>query len=180
MGLIEKIQTVLLHPSEFFENIASEKGFVEAFKYLVVLSLIPLAVNLIMTLPPFSSTVNVVTLGLALGVYLISLLLSFITAGILHLFAMLLSGKGDYSATYKVMAYSYTAYLLVGWIPIIGIVFSLYSIYAMVRGLSVLHKISMLRALVIVLALIVVVAVIAFIIGIFTSFWLFSFVQSSL
>jgi hypothetical protein len=41
MGLFEKCKKVLLTPSEFFEKIKTERDILEAFKYLVVLSLIP-------------------------------------------------------------------------------------------------------------------------------------------
>lgn len=180
MGFIEKIRTVLLHPSKFFENIKSEKGIVEAFKYTFLLNLIGLVVNLIGAFPPFSSTVDVVAMGVAVLLYLIGLLGLFVTSGIVHLFAMLLGGKGKYSTTYKAMAYGDTPSLLLGWIPFAGFIFYLYALYLSIKGVSILHKISMLRAIVAILALIIIIVIISAILGSVISLWLYSFIQSSL
>lgn len=166
MGLVEKIKKVILSPSEFFERIKAEKGIGGAFKYLAILSLINLAVGIIgfaFNVPSISPLGNLSTflpllgdLATVLGIvilvviYIGGLILSFVGAGFIHLFARLLKGKGDYSATYKALIYASTPSLLLGWIPWVGIIFGIYSFYLSLKGISKLHEVSMGRALVMV------------------------------
>jgi hypothetical protein len=131
IGILQKAKKVMLEPSKFFNSIKSEKGEKPAFVYLAVISLVTLAAGLMTTylgLPLIPSLTGYSTelfagmlLALPLFIYVAELALSFVSAGIVHIFAYLLKGKGDYSATYKALAYSNTPSLLFGWIPIAGI-----------------------------------------------------------
>jgi len=168
MSIIEKIKKVVLSPSEFFGKIKAERGFVEAFKYLSILSLVNLVIGIVALLLsisfisplgslsiPLPFLDNLAILGGIVGLivsYAVGLILCFIAVGIIHLFAKLFKGSGDYSATYKALVYANTPSLLLGWLPWIGIIFSLYSFYLLLKGISKLHSVSMLRALVIVIA----------------------------
>jgi hypothetical protein len=165
IGLVEKIKKVILSPSEFFERIKAERGVGEAFKYLAILSLVNLVVGIVsfmLSIPSVTSLGNLSTflpllrapataLGIAIPfvIYIGSLILSFVEAGFIHLFAKLLKGKGEYSATYKALVYASTPSLLLGWIPWVGIIFGIYSFYLSLKGISKLHEVSMGRALII-------------------------------
>lgn len=176
MNLVGRIKKVITNPTEFFENVKFEKGVGNAFKYLAILSLINLIVSIISvefsvpSISALSSLMNLfnitgvssLLLGIALPVifYIVGLVLSFVGAGIIHLFARLLKGKGDYSATYKALTYASTPSLLLGWIPWVGIIFSIYSFYLSLKGISKLHEVSMGRAFVIVFVVPFVIALI--------------------
>lgn len=179
MGLVDKIKKVILSPSEFFEAVRAERGVGTAFKYLAILSLINLVVgilgyvlsipsisplgNLVPFLPELGTMSGLVGIGTPIMFYIIALIGSFIGAAIIHLFARLLKGKGDYSATYKALTYANTPSLLLGWVPWVGIIFGLYSFYLGLKGISKLHNVSMIRAFVI---LFVIPFVIAFILSV--------------
>jgi hypothetical protein len=183
IGLVEKIKKVILSPSEFFERIKAERGVGEAFKYLAILSLVNLVVDIvsfILSIPSISPLGNLSTflpllgapataLGIAipLVIYIGSLILSFVKAGFIHLFAKLLKGKGDFSATYKALVYASTPSLLLGRIPWVGIIFAIYSFYLSLKGISKLHKVGMGRALIILFVIpVVIILVIALAIGV--------------
>lgn len=171
MGIVEKAKKVFLHPSKFFDSIKSEKGVKEAFKYTAVISIVSVIGSFIASaslmsflsllgLPQEGSLFTGMSYILPIVMYVVVLLSSFVGAGIIHLIAMLLKGKGNYAATYKAMMYANTPSSLLGWIPLLGFVFSLYSIYLEIMGISKLHNVSMLRAAAIVLIIPIVVAVI--------------------
>jgi hypothetical protein len=82
----------------------------------------------------------------------------FIGAGILHLLVMLIVGSRNagYEGTFRVGAYSAVT-TLVSWIPIIGLIASLYGIYLAIMGIREVHNTSTGKAAIVVLIPAVVV-----------------------
>lgn len=162
MDLISKIKMSTMSPTKFFNGIKSEKGLVEAFKYYAILSLINLVVTLIEI---FSGLSYLSSYGAGLGiatpiaVYLVGLVGSFIGAGILHIFISLLGGKQGFYNTYKAAIYASTPSLLLGWIPYVGVIIGIYSLYLLVKGVSILQKMTMKRAFVAAVLIPVVIAI---------------------
>ena len=169
-GLVDKAKLVMTNPFKFFQSIKSE-GIKDAFKYLALLSLVYMVVLIIAfsvpslsilggaeglapLLGPYGSATGV---ALAVVLYIMGLVLSFVSVGIIHLFVKLMKGKGDYGATYKALIYASTPSMLLGWIPYIGTIIGLYTLYLELKGVSILHKIGMGRALLAVLVIPVVV-----------------------
>lgn len=167
MEFIDKIVKIFSSPTTLFFQVKEERGIRKAFQFYAILILVPLLIDfctyyleLPFTLMFFkhfkflekwipSSVIFIL-------IYPIFLIFAFISGGIYHLFAKLWKGKGDYSATFKVVVYSGVPSLLFGWLPyFLFIVPSLYSLYLMVKGFSILHEVSMWRALGIVLMLII-------------------------
>ncbi len=156
MGIVDKIKIVMAHPSEFFRKIKDEKGLGNASKYLAILSLVyvvPIAVLTAFAVGvsnPFSGVfTNLFGVGMVIFLYAISLVSAFVGSGVLHVFARILKGKGNFSATFKAVVYGDTPALLLGWIPLVSIVAGIYSLYLVIKGISVLHSVSMGRAFVI-------------------------------
>ena len=160
MGLVEKVRKVLLHPSEFFDDVRFE-GIGDAFKYLAVLGLVDVLLGtlLYMLLPSISPLGNTLqsyigagsftaTTGVAVGagLYVAILVIPFVGAGVLHLFVRLFGGHGSYADTYKVVVYGNTPAYLFGWLPFVGALAALYSLYLWIKGVSRLHGMSMLRS----------------------------------
>jgi len=107
-----------------------------------------------------------VVLGILIGlpvILLMSWLMLFAGAGIIHLFVLLLGGKQGYVETFKVLAYS-TAPALFGFIPLIGHAAAIYSIILQVFGIHKRHKMSMGRAVAVILLPLAILFVL-FIIG---------------
>jgi len=174
LSFTEKVKKVMTSPTEFFEKIKGEEGIGEAFKYYIIFSLI---YNLLFgTLTVFGlSGVPIEEMGpfAVLGIFLpiVSFILSlfsvFIITGIIHVFAMVFGGKGDYSATFKAMAYGATPSLLFGWLPFVGPIFSIYSLYLQLKGISALHQVSMGRAFLIIFLIPLIIVIILFMLGFF-------------
>jgi len=76
----------------------------------------------------------------------------FLTALVTHLMVVLLVGSGHsgFGATFRVVSYSSVTSLL-GWIPFIGWIFSLYRLYLATVGIRKMHGMTTGRALVVVL-----------------------------
>jgi hypothetical protein len=175
--LLEKIKKVIFQPNEFFESVKTEVGIMEAFKFFVIVSLVYLVFTIILFLAkpsmllggflgfgPFSGLFGVIGISIPIFIYISLIVSTFVGAAIIHIVAMLLGGKGDYSATYKALAYAATPSLLAGWIPFLGILAGLYSFYLAIVGISKLHEVSMGKAVAIILIPVVVFAIIAAII----------------
>jgi hypothetical protein len=76
----------------------------------------------------------------------------FLTALVTHLLVILVVGSGHsgFGATFRVVSYSSVTSLL-GWIPLIGWIFSLYRLYLATVGIRKMHGTTTGRALVVVL-----------------------------
>jgi hypothetical protein len=159
MPLIEKIKSVLLHPTKFFESLKKEKGVKTAFRYYLILSFISFILGTIITftfnkyiysfwsriygwpfpIPPL--TLETIVLSPFIW-YLVGLGLSFIAAGILHVWILIFGGKEEYSKTYQLWAYSLTPGFVFGWIPFLGFFAFIYDLFLLILGTQKLHGIS--------------------------------------
>jgi len=75
--------------------------------------------------------------------FLCIIIMPFISAGIMHLFAgIIFKGQGRYKDAYRVVVYSLTPAYLFGWL-IFGF---FWQIYLIVKGVSVTYRMSMLRS----------------------------------
>jgi hypothetical protein len=76
----------------------------------------------------------------------------FLTALVMHLLVILVVGSGHsgFGATFRVVAYSSVTSLL-GWLPFIGWIFSLYRLYLATVGIRQMHSTTTGRALLVVL-----------------------------
>ncbi len=184
MGLVEKAKTVMTNPSAFFEKIKYEQGIKGAFVYLAIFSLIDLAIVSAGIILGFNQILSVFLGGLMI-IFLIllypaTLLLTFLSVGFVHIFARLLKGRGNYAATYKALIYGNTPSYIFGWVPVLGVVFSIYSIYLNIKGLSKLHDVSMLRAAGILFMPVIAVIAITMTIAGFLAYWASSYLISSI
>lgn len=148
-NLLEKFRGVVFAPTKFFESVRKEKGFREAFIFVAVVSFLSIALNYLFDRAVYVQLAAVFGVSaeiVALVAFIASVITSFALFGFLHLFVMLLGGRKGFDNTYKAFGYA-SAPNVLGWVPFVGILFALWSIYLEVKGLSVLHKMSMWRAL---------------------------------
>ncbi len=157
MDLLETIKKSWFHPKEFFSSLGpADIG--GAWKYYALISLVPLVLMLILfgamgaafaalsgfgALAPFLGGLLIV---IPIAMYIGMIILVFVGAAISHIFVYLVGGRQGYARTFQASTYGTTPGVLLGWIPFIGIIFYLWSIYTYVTGISVLHKMSMGRA----------------------------------
>lgn len=98
----------------------------------------------------------------------------FIGAGILHLLVMLIVGSRNagFAGTFRVSAYS-SVTSLVSWIPVIGLIASLYGIYLAVVGVREVHSTTTGKAALVVLIPALIVLFLIFVIVVLFSAALF-------
>jgi hypothetical protein len=90
----------------------------------------------------------------------------FITGSWTHLFVRAFGGRKGYGNTMKAFAYGNTPLLLFGWIPFVGMLFSIWALVLNIIGIGQLHGISTGRAVGAVLLGIVVLVIIGVVIGV--------------
>ena len=152
---VEKAKAVLMTPTQFFGGVGAEQGYSEALKYYAIFALIGFVAGIGKGL---LGGLGITTLLIA-GVtsYVLSIIITFLSAGITHILAKLIGGAKGFDKTYRLYVYAMTPVLLIGWIPIVSLIGMLYSFYLTMKGLSVVYGMSMRRAAVIVILPILVI-----------------------
>jgi hypothetical protein len=83
-----------------------------------------------------------------------------------HLFVRAFGGRKGYRNTIKAFAYGYTPVFLFGWLPFVGMLFSIWALILNIIGIRQLHEISTGRAIGAVLVGIAALTIIAVLIGV--------------
>jgi hypothetical protein len=112
---LDKYKLLLMKPVVFYKKVAKEKEYMSIALFIAAFAFIGELVEFIMWLPQlmggtFAGAELWFTLGASVaGVIaspLIVVLVSFISAALVHLGVMYFKGKGDYFITWKVVAYA--------------------------------------------------------------------------
>jgi len=167
MDYLEKLKAVMFSPSKFFAGIAKESDIMPALKFAVITTLILsviLGIFLTAAFTFFASSLAIIPgLGqllaiaamsggiLILPIVIIFMLIImvfglFINSAVLHIFAKLLGGSGNFSSSFKAVSYS-IAPLILAWIPLIGFIAAIWEIVLLTIGLSKLHRTNIIRAI---------------------------------
>lgn len=166
MDLVDTVKGFLMQPVESFQK-ARGTTLGDAIKYYIILLLINAFLTMIVALVFASSVMSVIaqamgqvgmgeiflaeTIGLIVGaiiLVILSFVLLFVVAGWLHLFVYLLGGRKGYAETAKAMIFGSTPYLLIGWIPVIGLfIGGIWSLVLEILGIRELHQVSTGRAI---------------------------------
>jgi len=91
----------------------------------------------------------------------------FISGSWAHLFVRAFGGRKGYGNTIKAFAYGNTPVFLFGWLPFVGMLFSLWALVLNIIGIRQLHEISTGRAVGAVLLSIVALIIVGVLIGLF-------------
>jgi hypothetical protein len=111
----------------------------------ITVSLLP---DILVNIPVDPGSTALEMVFLATVVILALLLTLFILAGLLHLFVYLFGGRERYTETVKVVIFGSTPFMLIGWIPMFGLVIGgLWSIILFIIGVRELHGITTMRAI---------------------------------
>ncbi|MBI4532923.1 MAG: YIP1 family protein [Candidatus Melainabacteria bacterium] len=124
-------KVILFSPQVFFRTMPTEGGYKDPLLFLAV-----------------SAGVNAVLAGLMslqlplIGlIFIASLIAVFVGSAVACFLSQAMSGKGNYEATFRVIAYS-EATLLFVWLPILGLVPALYTLVLNYIGLKQVHQLS--------------------------------------
>lgn len=135
-----QVKEIFLHTESFFRSLSFQSPWREPCLFLATTTVVQgLALAIVER--------QVVPVLLAMPVGFAS---CFLVALIMHGLAKLLGGKAIYKATFICIAYASAANLL-SWMPLVGKLIGLFSIYLNIVGLSQAHQISRARAAAVVL-----------------------------
>jgi hypothetical protein len=145
MSLIDRIKGIVLEPKAEWPKIAAEPATTQSIYtgYAMLLAAIgPLA-----TLVGFSDLGVAWALRIAVGSYVISLVIVFLLAMIVDVLAPSFGGQKDFIAALKLTVYSYTVAWLAGIFQLIGmfggllvLIASIYAWYTFFLGAPLLRK----------------------------------------
>ena len=174
LSIGERIKGFLFNPSETFDA-SKEDTLGDAFKYFIVLLLIYAVLYAIVIAVVLSSLIGGILDALPFGVpslgagisavaavvFFVYILIAglagvFIVGLWTHLWVYLLGGKNGLEQTIKAVMYGETPSLLLGWIPIVGIIFGIWTLIVGILGIRQLHEMSTGKA---VLAVIIAIAI---------------------
>jgi hypothetical protein len=160
-SFINAVRNVVTAPAGFFRGIRREGDFVNPLLFGIICYEISAILGGLLGLLGVSG-------GRGFGSFLIAIILApigaaialFIGAGILHLLVMLIVGSRNagFEGTFRVSAYS-SVTSLVSWIPIIGLIASLYGIYIAIMGIREVHSTTTGRAALVVLIPVIVIII---------------------
>ncbi|MBI3413614.1 MAG: YIP1 family protein [Candidatus Aenigmarchaeota archaeon] len=153
MEFLKKVSMILTKPSKFFDKIKSEKTVNSAFSFLLITSLVYLVATVILVSNgPLASLGATGIASVAVFSWVMTVLVMFVSAAVVFVFAKVLGGKGSYVEAYKSLVYGSLPSQLLGWLPFAGVLFSIWSLYLQTKGVSKLYKIGMFRSLIAVLS----------------------------
>lgn len=135
---------VMVDPRSFFSAMPLAGGYANPLLFLAINGAVSGLLGGLVSQQTFAGIIFVPAAA-AIG--------SFIGAAILHLFALVFASpvSGGYEASWRVVAYS-SAIMLISWIPFVGALVALYSVYIQIMGIEQVHATSTGRAIAIVLS----------------------------
>lgn len=163
---IAKVKGFLLNPVETFQQTKGDDPKT-VFIYFAVLLFIFSLLSAIVTATgmdsmfgsafpitgdPISGGIFLLFISSFIGVFISTLIL----AVWLHLWVYIFGGRNGIMQTLKALLYGSTPGLLFGWIPFIGILFSIWSLVLGILGIRELQDLSTARAVVITLIAVVI------------------------
>jgi hypothetical protein len=152
--LVEKVKGFLMNPVDAFrQSKDDEPGAVLPYFALLLLLHAIISALLAAVMIGTSPMPGLMTGGMsgAIVVFFVILVGGFVGALVfgawLHLWVCIFGGRQGIWQTLKAVMYGNTPFLLFGWIPFIGFVFTLWSLVLGIFGIQELQEISSLKAI---------------------------------
>ena len=180
-GIVEKIKGFLFSPSETFDA-SKEDTLGDAFKYYIILLLIPALLSAVIAAVAFSlfagffgmmlPGVMPALAGAGAAVAFIVFIYVLIAGAIgvligglwLHIWVYLVGGRKGLTQTFKALMYGATPSLLLGWIPFINFLALIWALIVEIIGIRQLHEISTGRAVAAVILAIIIPLIVSLVI----------------
>jgi len=191
MEYVELMKGFVLSPAETFQKVR-DTDYGDTLGYFLILVLINTVLSIPVILITFSSMWSVLGgifsmlgFGTLTGFWIViiaftmiigALVFLFIGAAWLHLWVYPVGGRNGYRETLKAIAFGGTPALLLGWIPLFGILGWIWSCVLSILGVRELHGISTGRAIG---AVILAVTVPLLILAVLASFLLIAYTETS-
>lgn len=184
MNFIETCKEVILRPSDFYRKMPTTGGYADPLTFAAISFFIYGFLSALTSMllsrvgymdgmygeifggmygaGEFSFSMIILYLVLAPILGIIFLL---IDAAILYIIYKILGGTGSYEGTLRFTSYA-NAVNIIGWIPILGWILSIYSLYLYIVGGSIVHDVSMWRSILAIFLDIILIILLAIVIGV--------------
>lgn len=187
-GFIEKARGFLFTPVEAFQR-ARTDSFQSAFVYYLIIIVINAILTGLVALIVGAAAPSVMGVPVTpemgagagiggfisgvIGSLIVNIIMLFVVGVIVHVFVYLLGGRRGIVETLKAFAYGDTPGQLFGWIPIVGFIAWLYSLYLWIIGIRELQEMSTSRAaLAVILPVLILIVLLVTILAVFlVAFW---------
>lgn len=161
-AILEKIKTCIwLVPENRFDDLTKDKGYVDSFIYLLLITILSIPVVLISSF--FNASGLMVAVIAIPMMFILGIPLSYV--GYLIMFALLklFGGKADLLKTVQVFIYGGTSSTILGGIPLIGIIPGIVSLINIVKGAARVHQLPWWKVVIAIIVIPFIVMVILFI-----------------
>lgn len=164
MSFLETCKEVILKPSDFYRKMPTSGGYADPLTFaaisFLIFGLLSALTSILLSYIGYMSEVSGEIPGGTYGIgefgyfiivlYMIlipifGIIFLLIDAALLYIIYKILGGTGSYEGTLRFTSYA-NAVNIIAWIPIIGWIFSLYSIYLYIVGGVIVHNVSMWRS----------------------------------
>jgi hypothetical protein len=189
MDFVEKVKGFLMEPSETFDAVKGDT-LEEAIKYYAIIAAIYSAIFAVLLAfagALFGSMMGFRNLGMMMGagaglgaaviffvLFMIFVIIAaFIGGVILHIFVYLVGGRKGIEQTIKAVMYGSTPWLLLGWIPFIGFIATIWSIVLEIIGIRQLQELPTGKAVLAVLIPVIIVVIIAIVLAVILATFVF-------
>lgn len=176
---------LLLNPAEEMKRLR-EEPLEEAFVYYLLLSAVFVVLMAVasviitaLTMHVSSAFMIIYIFGYIIGAYIGCFIGLIIGSVLLHVFVYCLGGRKGIEATMKAAIYSFTPIALLGWIPVAGIIGSVWSLVLEAIAIRDLHEISTARAAIAVILTLLFVLAAIFLIVVFVVIVVFMLAHTS-
>lgn len=172
-----RAKKILTSPKKFFKDIHKEKGWKDAFSFVLVVAFIGhifTAIYNVIFYPAIASSVGT-NLGLqpadynvaqvvtaSIVSYIVALAMSFIWAGALKVWLMLFKVDSTFAEAYRVTIYSRAPNYLLSWFPFVNAVVWFYSLYLMILALKSQYSLSPKKSMVIIASSVILLFIVSF------------------
>jgi len=154
---VETLKKVLTNPEGFFSEMPKEGGYGEPLKFATInFAIFGLLSGIVAVVMKGSSPTSIVStlIGAVIG----GIIGLFIFGIILFILFKIVGGSGSYEGTVRILSYTSATQILT-WIPLIGILAALYSIWLNIVGGKHVHNISTVRSAIAVLIPVVIIVI---------------------
>ena len=165
LSLTDKLVGFIVRPVETFRAVRDEELAPPAIYWIVLLIINAILTGILAYLGYGAATSmqTGINIGGGAGAFIAGLIGAIIFGIIglilwsifLHIGAKIVGGRGDFADSFKSAVYAQTPSLLLGWIPIISIIFTLWAIVLLFLGVRELHELDTMKAVIAVIVAVV-------------------------
>lgn len=171
-SFLTTVVSVVTSPPRFFASIPQRGNVVNPLVFALVTSFVAILLTTILSLVGVLSTTEGTTgggiagfIGTLILTPILAVIIVFVLALILHgIVSFLVRPNAGFEANLRIVAYSWVT-ALVAWIPVVGWILALYTLYIAFAGVRAMHNTTPRNALIAVAATTIIAIVINLILG---------------